>query len=164
MEVQRLLMSIMFMTDPKKKNLVFIGQSDSGKSKLSQVLCLPYREYEVRSITMPAGNNVPEFWLADITNASARKYEELCIANSILAQALKGLFEGNPNTKCNRKYRAYVKTTESLLIVTMNDDCKEDMCEYVSNELPAFINRTKVLFFSRGMPAACKKYLPMMLR
>ena len=46
----------------------------------------------------------------------------------------------------------------------MNGDCKEDMCKYVSNELPAFINRTKVLFFSRGMPAAFKKYLPIMLR
>ena len=46
----------------------------------------------------------------------------------------------------------------------MDDDCKEDICKYVSNELPAFINRTKVLFFSRGMPAAFKKYLPIMLR
>ena len=46
----------------------------------------------------------------------------------------------------------------------MNDDYKEDMCIYVSNELQAFVNRTKVLFFSRTMPAVCKKYLPIMLR
>ena len=113
---------------------------------------------------MPAGTNVPEFWLADSTTASVRTIEELIITNSILAQALKGLFEGNPNTKANTKYRSYVKTTNSPLIVTMNGDSKENMCKYVSNELQAFINRAKVLFFSRPMPAVCRKYLPIMLR
>ena len=113
---------------------------------------------------MPEGNNVPEFWLADSTTASVRTIEELIITNSVLAQALKVLFEGNPNTKANRKYRSHEKTTNSSLIVTMNGDSKEDMCKYASNDLQAFINRTKVLFSSRPMPVVCKKYLPIMLQ
>ena len=143
-KVVKTIVEVMELLDSKVSTLVFIGESNSGKTVLSKVLRAGYYSYECGIIQSCPGRHPSDFWLQDCTGKSIYVCEELYINTLEICQRFKAIMEGNETLDTNVKYGGNKHLPRRPFIVTMNGRNNYDLAGDFIDEYKALSNRCSV--------------------
>ena len=129
----------------KKKGLILIGRSDSGKTFLADCLLSVFEKSDVGYFQCPMGNTVSSFMYADLLNKEAYRCDEFILEQAGVLQSFKQLTEGSSTLQTDVKYKDSTHVDPKPVIVTMNGDCREDVVKWFSSEFVAVSNRCVIL-------------------
>ena len=154
--VVKSLVESLELMDSKVSTVVFIGESNSGKTVLSKVLRAGYYSYECGIIQSCPGKHPSDFWLQDCTGKSIYVCEELYINTLEICQRFKAIMEGNETLDTNVKYGGNKHLPRRPFVVTMNGRTKYDLAGDYIDEYKALANRCVVFLMRQPI----KNYLP----
>ena len=132
-------------TNGKKKGLVLIGKSDSGKTFLADCLLSVYDKSDVGYFQCPMGNNVSTFMYANLLNKEVYRCDEFILEHAGVLQSFKQLTEGSSTLQTDVKYKDSTHVDPKPVVVTMNGESREDVVKWFSSELQAVQNRCLIL-------------------
>ena len=129
----------------KKKGLILIGKSDSGKTFLADCLLSVYDKSDVGYFQCPMGNNVSTFMYANLLNKEVYRCDEFILEHAGVLQSFKQLTEGSSTLQTDVKYKDSTHVDPKPVVVTMNGESREDVVKWFSSELQAVQNRCLIL-------------------
>lgn len=136
------IFSVMNMSRHKVNTVVFIGASDSGKSFVADLFASPFELYEIGQFALPTAKNTNQFWLEPLVGKQVYRAEELFIADEVVLQDVKKLFEGSPALVGGVKYKSALTIERRPVLVSMNGDSEYAVTRGMSNEFDTIANRS----------------------
>ena len=133
----------------KRNAIVFIGQSDSGKTFFSNLLLSVLPSYCIGNFNPPTTVVTNTFWLQDLHNKDFYRSDELVIDRPDTAQSIKVLLEGNDNLKVEVKYKDAINLTRRPVVATCNGKRKSDFWQHISSEKEALNNRCYICLMNQ---------------
>ena len=128
----------------KKNTLIFIGESDSGKTTFVNCLLKHINRCDVGNFSPPTNRNTSTFWLSDCTNKRIYRCEEMELQAGEGMEKMKTLMEGNAMLKTDIKYKQQQFVPARPTLVTMNGSGPHDVWKFVSSEEDAIRNRCHI--------------------
>ena len=89
----------------KKKGLILIGQSDSGKTFLADCLLSAFSPSDIGYFQCPMGNTVSTFMYSNLLNKEVYRCDEFYLENAGVLQSFKQLTEGSSTLQTDVKYK-----------------------------------------------------------
>lgn len=132
---------ILCMDLHKRNAIIFIGDSNSGKSFLADILLCCYEQYELGKFALPPSRTPPQFWLETILGAELYRCEELAVQDQENLQHVKKLLEGNPALEATVKFKNPVPIVRRPVFVTMNGENEHSITRGQSSERNVVKNR-----------------------
>ena len=121
-------------TNGKKKGLVLIGKSDSGKTFLADCLLSAYDKSDIGYFQCPMGQNVSTFMYANLLNKEVYRCDEFILEHAGVLQSFKQLTEGSSTLQTDVKYKDSTHVDPKPVVVTMNGEAREDVVKWFSGE------------------------------
>ena len=131
--------------EQKKKGLILIGASDSGKTFFADCLLSGFHASEVGYFQCPMSNNVSNFMYANLINKLVYRCDEFFLEQLGVLQSFKQLTEGSRTLQTEIKYKDAINVDPRPVVVTMNGACRSDVVKYHSQEWTAIKNRCLIL-------------------
>ena len=128
-------------TNGKKKGLILIGKSDSGKTFFADCLLSIFDKSDVGYFQCPMGQNVSSFMYANLLNKEAYRCDEFILEHAGVLQSFKQLTEGSSTLQTDVKYKDSTHVDPKPVVVTMNGEAREDVVKWFSTEFTAIQNR-----------------------
>ena len=144
------LFHVLDLSDPKVSTIIFIGKANTGKTYLSNILRSYVPEYDL-GIVQSVHGNPSDFWLQDLVGKALYICEELCLSTKDIIQRFKGVMEGNSSLDTNVKYSGNKQLYRRPFIVTMNGECREDVCVYFQEEFDAINARCHIYYMDKSL-------------
>ena len=135
----------------KKKGLILIGKSDSGKTFLADCLLSVFDKSDVGYFQCPMGQNVSTFMYANLLNKEAYRCDEFILEHAGVLQSFKQLTEGSSTLQTDVKYKDSTHVDPKPVVVTMNGDAREDVVKWFSTEFVAIQNRCLILLMDTNL-------------
>ena len=135
----------------KKKGLILIGKSDSGKTFLADCLLSVFDKSDVGYFQCPMGQNVSTFMYANLLNKEAYRCDEFILEHAGVLQSFKQLTEGSNTLQTDVKYKDSTHIDPRPVVVTMNGDGREDVVKWFSTEFVAIQNRCLILLMDTNL-------------
>ena len=129
----------------KKKGLILIGRSDSGKTFLADCLLSVFDKSDIGYFQCPMGQNVSTFMYANLLNKEAYRCDEFILEHAGVLQSFKQLTEGSSTLQTDVKYKDSTHVDPKPVVVTMNGDAREDVVKWFSTEFTTLQNRCLIL-------------------
>ena len=146
-EIAYQLLATMSLNNGKKKGVIILGTTNSGKSFFADLLTSMFDDFEVGVWKTPEGQNVSNFLFADLLGKSVGRCEELVVETTGMVQSLKSLLEGNRSFKTEIKYKDSRRVGNIPIVITMNGYSSADIVQFHGSELTAILNRVFLLIF-----------------
>ena len=135
----------------KKKGLILIGKSDSGKTFLADCLLSVFDKSDVGYFQCPMGQNVSTFMYANLLNKEAYRCDEFILEHAGVLQSFKQLTEGSSTLQTDVKYKDSTHVDPKPVVVTMNGDAREDVVKWFSTEFVVIQNRCLILLMDTNL-------------
>ena len=129
----------------KKKGLILIGEPDSGKSFLADMLLSCFKPYEIGYFNCPMSTHISTFLFQGLINKSVYRCDELVLEQLGFVQAFKQLTEGSKTLQTDVKFKDALPVDGKPVIVTMNGDCPQSLLKFHPQEFHAMDNRNVFL-------------------
>lgn len=136
--------------DSKKRGLILIGLSDSGKSTFANLLTAFYERSEIGYFSAP-GQYISPFWLAKLVGESLYRGDEIVLENVEPMQKFKQLTEGCSNLETDVKYKPAQRIAVNPSITTCNSEQCNDFYRHMNHEENAIKNRCEFVFMGTGL-------------
>ena len=131
--------------EQKKKGLILIGASDSGKTFFADCLLAAFHPSEIGYFQCPMSNNVSNFMYANLINKLVYRCDEFFLEQLGVLQSFKQLTEGSKTLQTEIKYKDAINVDPRPVVVTMNGAYRSDVVKYHSQEWTAIKNRCLIL-------------------
>ena len=135
----------------KRKGLILIGKSDSGKTFLADCLLSGFSTSDIGYFQCPMGNTVSTFMYSNLLNKEIYRCDEFYLENAGVLQSFKQLTEGSSTLQTDVKYKDRTAVDPKPVIVTMNGTCVEDIVKFFSTEFIAIKNRCTLLMMDQPL-------------
>lgn len=136
--------------DSKKRGLILIGLSDSGKSMFANLHTAFYERSEIGYFSAP-GQYCSPFWLSKLVGKSMYRGDEIVLENVEPMQKFKQLTEGRSNLETDVKYKAAQRINVNPSITTCNRENTNDFYKHMNHEEKAIKNRCEFVFMGRSL-------------
>ena len=104
----------------KKYGILMYGNTNSGKTLLSGLICSEYRDWEIGGFSCPPGTNVSQFHLDNLLNTFLYRCDEMVFENISIVQRMKNLLEGSRLMDTDVKYKSKQQILPNPTIISMN--------------------------------------------
>ena len=131
--------------EQKRKGLILIGASDSGKTFFGDCLLSCFRPCEIGYFQCPMSTNVSVFMYANLINKLVYRCDEFFLEQLGVLQSFKQLTEGSTTLQTEIKYKDAINVDPRPVLVTMNGNDRQDVVKYHSGEWEAVNNRCIIL-------------------
>ena len=131
--------------EQKRKGLILIGASDSGKTFFGDCLLSCFRACEIGYFQCPMSTNVSVFMYANLINKLVYRCDEFFLEQLGVLQSFKQLTEGSTTLQTEIKYKDAINVDPRPVLVTMNGNDRQDVVKYHSGEWEAVNNRCIIL-------------------
>ena len=125
----------------KKHGLILIGETDSGKSFLADLLLSIFNCYEIGYFQCPMSSHVSPFLFQGLINKSVFRCDELVLEQLGFLQSFKQLTEGSTTLQTDVKYKDSLPIDGRPVIVTMNGSDPRSLVKFHPGEFNALNNR-----------------------
>ena len=125
----------------KRKGIILIGRSDSGKTFFADCLLSGFRGCDIGYFQCPMGNTVSTFMYSDLINKEVYRCDEFYLENIGVVQSFKQLTEGSTTLQTDIKYKDKTRVDLEPVVVTINGTCPEDVVKFFSSEYVAIAKR-----------------------
>jgi len=127
------LVNVLLEKHTKKRGIVLLGESDSGKSTLANIFTSYYERSEIGFFTTP-GRLTSQFWLQKLPDKNFYRGDEIVLEMIELMQKFKQLTENYSNLETDVKYHAPKRIAPKPTIVTCNGNSPVDFYMHMQQE------------------------------
>lgn len=144
------IFSVLCAPDTKKRGLILIGLSDSGKSTFANILTAFYKRSEIGYFSAP-GQYCSPFWLSKLVGKPMYRGDKIILENIEPMQKFKQLTEGCSKLETDVKYKSAQRIQVNPSITTCNGERPVDFYKHMQHETEAINNRCEFVYMGRAL-------------
>ena len=116
-------------SNTKRHGLVLMGEPDSGKSFLADLILSCFKPFEIGYFNCPMSTNISPFLFQGLINKMVYRCDELVLEQLGMVQAFKQLTEGSKTLQTDVKFKDALPDGRPVL-VTMNGDSPRALVKF----------------------------------